>query len=117
MKQKQDGRVQRKRECFVLVVSDNDVHEALTRSDDTCLLTHHHRMEEGRKHDYVNIDLFLHYLSCYAEFKSLAKCGTWEKCFPLFSVAPPTCVASQAGGELEKDDGKDVVVTVCDRVA
>lgn len=94
MKQKQDGRVQRKRECFVLVVSDNDVHETLTRSDYTCLLARHHRMEEGRKHDHVNIDLFLHYLSCYVEFKSLAKCGTWEKCFPLFSVAPPPC-----GGE------------------
>lgn len=87
MKQKQDGRVQRKRECFVLVVSDNDVHDALTRFQ---LHVPSHSptsrwKEEGGQHDHVNIDLFLHYLSCYVEFKSLAKCGTWEKCFQQFS--------------------------------
>lgn len=39
---------------------------------------------KGRPSFNVNTDLFLHYLSCYVEFKSPAKCGTWEKCLPAF---------------------------------
>lgn len=35
---------------------------------------------EGHLQRGVVKDSFLHYLSCYVEFKSPAKCGTWEKC-------------------------------------